>query len=185
MALSILMTASLFSCSAKDNGDAPAGMKLASNSEVAEYYLYVPESYIVDITEGLTAVRVSEADSSSVTVSAFTNSSISKTESILLDYWDSYEEALSSLFDKTEDGKSTYTLEKEAEALTLARGESGNVSALKYVYSGKIAGNDLKYMQVIAYHDDYFYVMTFTSTPEGFGKNSSSFDSIITNFKLK
>lgn len=158
----------------------PNGMKLASNPELCEYSLFVPEGWIVDIQTSLTSARVGETDSSSLSVSAFTNASIPESDDMLTKYWESYTEDLKSVFDKKDDGSSTFT-PSEPETITLKKGEK-NVAAIKVTYTASLSGTELKYIQVISYDNAYFYIMTFTTTPDGFAKNIDDFNSVIANF---
>lgn len=181
----ILLSALLVtSCKAKESDpNVPKGMKLASDKELTDYSLFVPEGWIVDVSTALTAVRVSEGDSSSVTVSAFTNASIPESEDILTKYWEAYEKDLANIFDKDDKGESTYKPSGEPVSLTVTRGDKV-VPAIKYTYTGTLGGNELSYIQLITYRNGYFYLMTFTTTVKGAESHKEAFDSIISNFRL-
>ena len=184
ISLILIFTLALSFAACKKNdptGDViPNGMKLASNPELCEYSLFVPEGWIVDIQTSLTSARVGETDSSSLSVSAFTNASIPESDDMLTKYWESYTEDLKSVFDKKDDGSSTFT-PSEPETITLKKGEK-KVAAIKVTYTASLSGTELKYIQVISYDNAYFYIMTFTTTPDGFAKNIDDFNSVIANF---
>ena len=69
--LSLLLIAilalTLVACGASENG-APNGMKLASNPEIVDYTLYVPESWFIRESAGYTMAQAAQTDTSSVIV---------------------------------------------------------------------------------------------------------------------
>ena len=91
-----------------------------------------------------------------------------------------FPEDLKSIFDKKDDGSSTFT-PSEPETITLKKGEK-KVAAIKITYTASLSGTELKYIQVISYDNAYFYIMTFTTTPDGYTKNIDDFNSVIANF---
>lgn len=78
--LSILLLAamllSLAACGDDNTGDIPEGMKLASDPEIVDYFLYVPEEWEVTSQSGMTMAQASLNDDSNVIVTHFTASSI-------------------------------------------------------------------------------------------------------------
>ena len=172
------------SCKAKESDpDIPSGMKLASDPKLTDYSLFVPEGWIVDLQTAATVARASETDSSSVSVSAFTNASIPESEDILSKYWETYESDLINIFDKNDKGESTYKLSGEPVSLAVKRGDKV-VPAIKYTYTGTMGGNELFFVQMITYRNGYFYIMTLTTTAKGAESHKDAFDSIISNFRL-
>ena len=155
----ILLAAALAGCS-KQDPDAPNGYKTASN-ETVDYYLYVPEDWVVDTVDGsqLTAARVSEYNQSNISMMAYVDDA---GEFASVDeYFENYKSTLSSVFDKTtgENGgeKSSFELVSNESCLM------GGAAANKYVYTAALGGVDLKYMQVIALRSHTFYIFTYTA----------------------
>ena len=56
----------LVSCG--DDSDVPAGMKLASNTDIVDYKLFVPENWIVSLNDTRTAAQVSEKDRTNINI---------------------------------------------------------------------------------------------------------------------
>ncbi len=62
----VLMLVSLAACGAE--GDVPLGMKLASNREIVDYTLYIPEDWVIISQKGMTQAQVSLSDTTSIIV---------------------------------------------------------------------------------------------------------------------
>ncbi len=70
-----VMLLSLAACGSGEEG-APDGMKLASNTEIVDYKLFVPEDWVVTASTGMTMAQVSLNDVSNVVVTHHTQSEI-------------------------------------------------------------------------------------------------------------
>lgn len=193
MVLFLLVGATLLvSCSKQEEG-APDGMKSAS-AEAADYYLYVPEDWTVDTAAGslMTSAHVGDGDNSNITMMAYTNDL--GLESINA-YWESYEKNLSKIFDLDEEGNSTYQLSNpggvnEETGETLPDGETGTLggeACVSYRYTGIVGGVPLEYLQVITYHNGYFYLFTYTATTDSdrFSRHEEDVAMILQNFSFK
>lgn len=182
----------LTSCSKQEEG-APDGMKSAA-AEAADYFLYVPKDWQVDTAEGslLTAAHVGDGDNSNITMMAYTNDlglgSINE-------YWENYEKNLEKIFDLDVAGNSTYLLKNpggvdEETGEPLPDGESdilGGEKCYSYRYTGTLGGVPLEYLQVITYHNGYFYLFTYTATTDSdrFSRHEEDVAMILQNFKFK
>ncbi len=195
IAISLLLSALLIlsGCSEDDPDGAPSGMKLASDPKVVDYYLYVPEDWIVLESTGMTRVQVSAADTSNVIVTNHANSkfpSYSQSIETVREYYDYYIEQLKSKFDtkEAEDGEagevSTFEIVSDPTEITLKKGD-GEVAALKVVYKAQLDGTEIQQILVICYEDDYFYNITLTTAPYIYESNEPRFEAIIKNFKFK
>lgn len=71
-----VMLLSLVACGSDTPEGVPDGMKLASDPEIVDYYLFVPESWEVTSRTGMTMAQASLNDDSNVIVTHFTASSI-------------------------------------------------------------------------------------------------------------
>lgn len=182
----------LVSCSKQEEG-APDGMKSAA-AAAADYCLYVPENWQVDTAESslMSAAHVGDGDNSNITMMAYTNDlglgSINE-------YWERYEKNLEKIFDPDEQGNSTYQLKNpggvnENTGETLPDGETGTLGGEKcvsYRYTGTLGGVPLEYLQVITYHNGYFYLFTYTATTDSdrFSRHEEDVAMILQNFKFK
>ncbi len=168
----LILTLTVFSgCSASGTDiEAPDGMKLFSN-EHTDYTAFVPASWTVDMSTGTLSAYVSSADASSVVITA---QMLGQDDPKTLDgYWKHYEESFNSTFKEFE-----YV--GEAPTTTTLSGEPAN----KYVYTAKLGDNQYKFMQVVVIREMTVYVITYTSTPEGYDANLEDVEKILDNFSF-
>ena len=71
-----IMLFSLAACGDDTPSDIPEGMKLASDTEIVDYLLYVPEDWEITSKTGMTMAQASMNDDSNVIVTNFTAPSI-------------------------------------------------------------------------------------------------------------
>lgn len=168
--LILILTVMIFSgCSAQQSEvEVPDGMKLFSN-EHTDYTAFVPVSWIVDMSTGTLSAYVSSADASNISITAQTLEGITTLD----DYWKGYEEDFKSTFEDMEyvgDAPVTTTLDKEP--------------ANKYVYTATVTGTEYKFMQIVCIREMTVYVITYTSTPEGFDTNMEDVEKILDHFSF-
>lgn len=181
----ILVTLFAFASCSREEGEAPVGMKNAAG-KANDFYLYVPDDWIVNTsdTDLMASARVSENDSSNVTMIGYADAE-NQYETIE-SYWEYYSKELENrVFDKvkdeeTDEEKSSFTLTNEGENTLV-----DEKAAKKYEYSGKVAGLDLCYMQIIIKKDNVFYIFTYTSTPELYSMHSAEIEAILKFFEFK
>ncbi len=169
-AMLLLITAS--SCSEEDTG-LPEGMALLDN-EAVDYLFYYPEEWQADRNDGMVSTYVSDKDRSNVSVTTFAASSdVASVEGYLTmgdtTYFDNMRETFPDL-----------EMISDGEEISL-----GGVPAKQYVFTATVAGEVYKFRQVIAYRYGYIYMLTYTSTSEGFDSHTDEVNSIITEFKFK
>lgn len=165
----ILCISLLASCSKADQF-VPAGFKLASDKK-ADYSLYVPEGWIVDMSTGVTTAYVSKEDRSNVSFMGFELSdaiinigtpNVSQGEgsdtgndvpniSTIDEYWAYY----SSEFEKT---FSDMTYEVMGENMLVSK-----IAAKKYVYTATVTGSEYKFMQIVTIKNGTVYILTYTA----------------------
>ena len=176
--LSVLLTVfalfALSSCSGKT--DVPKGMKLASDTSIVDYSLFVPKSWIIDVSNGATMAHVSESDHSSVSVAQW---NLTDEISSIDAWWEIiYKEQTGEVF-------TDITVTTEGEK-TVVDGKA----ASKYVYSAKLGENKYPFMVVATVRNGSIYVITYTSIGEIddenslFSKNLETVNSIIENFRF-
>lgn len=174
LALALVSLFTLVACS-REKGEAPVGMKNAA-SETADFYLYVPDDWTVNTGKNdlMASARASDSDPSNVTMIGFEDGQGDYEE--IDEFWDYYKgEFESRIFDKVTDGesgksKSSFKLTNNGEDI-LVDGKA----AKKYEYSGKVAGSDFSYMQIIIKDNNIFYIFTFTSTPDLYKEHKENY----------
>lgn len=169
----VLIVCAFTSCSGKD--DVPKGMKLASDTSVVDYSLFVPEEWMIVTRNGATSVQVSKTDCSSVSVAQW---NLTDEISSIDAWWEDYKEQMNNIF---------------AEMTVVTEGEKTVVdgkAASKYIYYGTFNGVKYTYMVVATIRNNSIYVITYTSMGEVddeknlFAKNLGTVNSIIENFRF-
>lgn len=157
----------LASCSHKDS-DVPQGMKIASG-EYSDYNLYVPEKWTVETSTGVITAKYSDSVMVNVTMTA---ASLIDGVSTLDEYWNWFRES----FEQNITG-----FQEEANEDMLLDGHA----AKKYIYSGAVAGVDVKYLQCICIKDKAVYIFTYTASPEQYDQYTDDIDRMLETFTFK
>ena len=154
------------------NVKAPEGMKLASTDERA-YRLFVPESWVIDMSTDATVAYVSESDSSNVNVQMYMTS---KTNETAEDHWNRLKTRYDSIFSRCE----------------LISDEKQTVNGvLAHVYKLEVTSGGRDYIMIQAIYkksnSEMIYTVTFTATKENFEKNDyeKDIENIIENFEIR
>ena len=164
----IILTAlciALISCG--NDAGVPDGMQDVSSKGVA-YSLYIPATW--NPSHDVDGGYYSQDDKSGVSVTSYYPEL--DTPSIAA-YWEMCKESYGATYDN-------FKVIEEANEIVL-----GGKAAASYVFEGEMAGQTLKYRQIIAVHGDKFYIMTYTSTPENYDLHETELQAIIDNFKFK
>lgn len=149
------------------DANAPEGMQLASNKDVA-YSFYVPTSWQINVTEKVYAARAK--DGSSVSVIPYVPSA----EGITIEeYFAKTEEMMG----KTSGGK--------YECISKQNGKLGGGDALVCEYKYTVGGTTYQYLQVIAGYKGMIYNLTYTALPENFETNRADVNAIIDAFAFR
>lgn len=172
----MLMIGSVFTLAACKNSEdtwQPAGMKLAS-SEDADYKLWIPESWTVDMSTGITSAYVSSADLSNISLVAM---NLSGDDNYLTpeDYWESYKADLAATFPDIAYDEDT------ANGISLLL---DGTAAMKYSYTATVTGTAFHFQSVICIKNGTVYLLTYTAQPASYERNLESVQSIIDNFKF-
>ena len=143
----------LFSCG---DDEIPDGMKLASDTDVVDYKLFVPESWVVSGAQNATSQAfVSNSDRTNVLVMQW---NISETTKTVADWWE--KEYKPQVFKSGAVQSVTVNKDKngaEGVATTL-----GGKAATRYGYTGKIGDAFFKYDIIACVTNGSIYVMQFT-----------------------
>ena len=177
----------LFSCG--EESDVPAGMKLASNTEIVDYKLFVPENWIVsESTRAATQAFASESDRTNIIVNQW---NITDTTRSIEDWWKN--EYKPQVFEagavKNPDIKKD-SEGKEGSNITL-----GGKAAVKYEYVGMVGDTYFKYDVIGCIANGSIYVIHITYMEDGKPGEEVSFSTVesrkteieamITNFRFE
>ena len=113
------------------NGGAPRGMKLVSDTSKVYYSLYVPKSWIVDSMDTISSCHVSDSDRTSINVkkTSYTDENA---------WWSDYKTAISKTFND-------FTVITEGEDYVLSQ-----LNAKRYVFTCSFHGESYHKYEVIA-----------------------------------
>ena len=176
----------LASC-AKTADEAPQGYKLASNDELCDYVLYVPEVYVTESnTSNYTIATVSNADKCTVSVAKLENVYAENVAA----YWESCKKDYAFLSDFTVEVQNT---DENGNPVEWARASVGTGETLKegyrYVFTGTYNGVSYKYQQIFLVHGNVFnsslYCITFTSLADHYDGHLEAFNQILGYFYFK
>ena len=175
-ALILVMSVTLLaSCKGASDGT-PSGMKLASDIEINDYYLYVPTSWTVDMSTGITSAYVSSVDKSNVSVTHGVPA-----ENSLEEFWTNNKAHYESVFEE-------FTVLEEGTPAKL-----GEYDAARYNYTAKYEGVEYQFLQYMTIRGAYVYIFTYTAENEEnpalkkipYEKNLDEVLTIISEFKFK
>jgi len=167
------------------NKEIPNGMKYACNTDIVDYSFFVPESWIVDATEGYSMAHVSKEDRSSVSVLQFNFTSDIRT---IDDWWDK-KDTNGEASEMSYKSKLSNTL-KEVNIIEEGKETSvDGVAAKSYLFTGKelSSGIEYKFFVTAVAKNGSVYIITFTSTDTNnlYEKNISTVkDKILANFRF-
>ena len=152
----------------KDKSGAPKDMVSAADP-LASFYLYVPEKWTVDYTEGTGGAYFSADDPSSVFVSAW---DMPNTDSTIEDWWNT------NLID----------LERVFSDITIVSEDTTVVDGLEaksYTYTASIGEFSYKFMQVACLKDGAVYLFTYSSQHEQFDSHMGDVEKMLEYFTIK
>ena len=131
--------------------EAPAGMKLVTNNDVA-YRFFAPETWVIGDADAAALVYASESDRSNVTVTAYA----APDGYSVANYWEDTEKYY-------KDALKDYTLTADPAESTM-----GSKKATVYEYTYSLGGVTYKCRQSICVFGYMIVVMTYTALPENY-----------------
>lgn len=165
----VILVLGAVSCGSKDDF-VPAGYKKASNKD-ADYTLYVPEGWIVDMSTGVTTARVSKSDPTNISFMGFEldeallNSETAEGEteekSKLDKFWDYYAEEFKKTFSDIKFDEEVYGKE-----ILISK----KYKAKEYIYTATVTGAEYKFMQIVVIKGETVYLLTYTAKVDSFDK---------------
>lgn len=157
-----------FSSCAKDSYEVPAGFQIASDTEIVDYLLYVPESWTVDMRTGVTTAYVSVNDPSNISV----------TMSML----ENAEGGIDAIFEEhMKDLGEVFSVVSDVESANLLLNDK---AAQQYIYTAEFDGIEYKFWQVICVHQTRVYTVTYSSTAENFDLYTADMQAALDYFKF-
>ena len=166
--MACLLAFSLASCGKDD--EAPAGYKLASNSEACRYALYVPEGWVTSPGENktnYTMSTISNTDACNISLSLVTDIASGAT---FEEFWAAEEAQYKAIFSEG------FEVLEKGKAVKV-----GDASGFRCVFTARFDGKDYKYMQIFIPRSDLFtaelYAFTYTASAEKVaGKETTHYD---------
>ena len=172
-ALILTLTLSAASCKNTDEYTPPAGYTLASN-ENADYCLYVPDKWTVDMSTGITSAYAGSGDYSNVSVTA---QNLSGEQNYLTpsEYWEIYKTDLEATFpdiayDEHTEGGISLLLDENA--------------AMKYSYTATVTGTEFHFISVVCIRSGTVYLITYTAQPAIYENHLEEVQNILDNFSF-
>lgn len=160
--LIIVMLAALLLAGCRNDPEAPAGMKTASG-EGADYTLFVPEDWTVDITTGATGAYYSASDTSGVLVTSW---DLPNTDTSLDDWWETNLAEIENVYRNV-------TVEESENVLI-----DGN-HGVRYVWTGELGDYTYRVMQAAAVKNGSVYLFTYTSLPDLYESHIEQVDQML------
>ncbi len=165
----VLALSLLCSCGSTGKG-APDGMKALESSDKLDYYIYIPASWVQDLSTGAVSAYVSSSDLSNISMTQFNLDELKKLDEYVADYTADLEENLKDF--KMAEGFPQDTI-------------LGGVAASKLEYTATLAGNQYKYMQIICANGSTIYYFTYTAGVDAFDTHAEEVQKILDNFAFK
>lgn len=142
--------------------NAPAGMKTASG-EGADYTLFVPEDWTVDITTGATGAYCSNADTSGVLVTTW---DLPHTDTTLDEWWETNLQEIQDVY---------RDVNVEGSENILIDGNHG----VKYTWTGTLGAYTYRVMQAATTKNGSVYLFTYTSLPDLYESHMEEVDQML------
>ncbi len=133
-------------------GDEPTeynGFQMISNTDIVEYYFYVPLSWSVDRSDGMTMAHVSSNDLTSLSISAYDPQNAKSLQAYMERYQSEQIPAL---------GTATYTVQNQNRLLG-----KDQLEALQSEFTLTIGETTYHYMQIACSQNGYVYLITYTA----------------------
>lgn len=171
-----LVLATIFAFSScGEPSEVPDGMMLLENDKVT-YTLYVPETWTVDIADGVSAAYANDKSNISLMTMQWSAASYDSLEEYCQNYYKNIKATLQNVSEIEEYKDNQYF---------------GALPALKYVYTigadakeGEEAEPKYKFMQIFSYDTSgQVYIFTYTALEANYDSHTKAVNQIVENFK--
>lgn len=167
---------SFASCS-KSDPNVPTGYKLASDAELCDYTLVVPEVWVSESTKSnYTIATISGADKCTLSVAKLEN----VYATTVGEYWE---------LCKTQYGfLQNFAVVEEGAKASVGTGETLK-NGYRYVFTGDYSGKSYKYMQIFLVHGNAFasslYCITYTALADHYDSHLETMNSVLGYFSFR
>ena len=145
----------------------PDGMKIAS-SDIVEYRLYVPKSWICSSESGKSEAYYPESQKTNVTVTSYLPGEVTTIKEFSALCEKEYEKSISG-----------YELISKEDATVVEK------DAIDLTFTANYGGAVYKIRQVLVIYNEMAYFITYTATEENFDLHIDDFDKIVSEFKFR
>ena len=172
LCLSLIICLSFAACGEKNDIDVPMGMMLASNPDVPEYVLMVPNDWTIETSTGTTTAYYKDNLSGSVLATFSATFNMIGDGVTLENYFDTYKTEFASVFGAPENVEINDSL-------------LDGKPAKEYIYTAKFGNDEYKFWQVICFHEGIIYTLTYSATAQYFDNYAEDMSLILGNFYFK
>lgn len=151
------------------NADAPEGMMLASNDDVA-YRFYVPKSWVLDKNLPTSSAYVSESDRSNVNVTVYMPEE---------DHIESVDDFWATCLEELKKGMEIVGEIKGTEVTV--DGRPGKT----YEYTANVSGKTYRFAQTITSYRGMIYTITYTATEANYDTHRDTYSDILAAFDFR
>ena len=152
----------------KPDAEAPAGMMLASNDDVA-YRFYVPDTWVLDRALPTSSAYASDTDRSNVNVTVYMPEVDQMTAE---EYWALCEAEYVGVMQD-------YTL------LSTTTGSLDGRPSNTYIYTAGVGGTAYRFAQTVATYRGMVYTVTYTALDEAFDRHAEAYEQILAAFDFR
>lgn len=157
---------SFAACNKEGSYNVPMGFQLASDPEIVDYLLFVPEKWTVDMRTGTTSAYYSTMDPTNITASLMP---LENTEGGIDAYFEGYKKQFTDVFGDPENIETANLILDGKEAK-------------QYIYSATFGDIEYKFWQVICIYQQRVYTITLSSTAENFEKHLTDMEAALEHF---
>lgn len=158
----------LTACDSTDDIDVPMGFQLASDTNIVDYLLFVPEKWTVDMRTGTTSAYYSTSDPTNISASLMP---LEDTEGGIDGYFESYAAQFADVFGEPENIETANLLLDGKEAK-------------QYIYSTTFGDVEYKFWQVICIHNNRVYTITYSSTADNYEQHTVDMEAALEHFRF-
>lgn len=168
-----LSTILLVGCSSS-SVEVPDGMRLVSTDSDA-FYLFAPGGWIDNTSSGAASAYYSDNDRSNVSMTCMSPYSISEDNPPVnaKEYVEVCRAELAAYMPG-------YEAVGEVSDVVM-----GGRNGKSFEYTASMGDVTYKYRQVVVVYQDLYYILTYTSTAEGYDLHTADIDKVIENVKFK
>lgn len=148
----------------------PTGMQLASDPEILDFHLFVPEGWTVDMRTGTTTAYYSTNDPSNISATMLQLAEINE-EDPYGAYFESFKDQFTDVFGEPANIETANLLLDGHEAQ-------------QYVYTATFGGIEYKFWQVVCIRQGRVYTITYSSTAGNYETHAADMQNVLEYFQF-